>query len=802
MVANENHTLELDISAKTGVAISSLKALQSSLKRVSSATKTAEKNLDETGAAAERAGGGFDFASTRAGRFFTSLKRIAMYRAVRSVLSSIVAGLREGTANLYAWSNAFGGEFASSMDRISTAFLYFKNSVGAAVAPIINALAPAIDFVIDKIVALLNLINQLFARLAGQTYWTKAIKQAKSYGAAASGAGSAAKEALRYLAPFDELNVLPSDSGGGSGGGGGASGGEYQFENVPLTDDGFWSSLAMTIQDVFFDWKDITLEQLLEKIIVGLGAIAGGIIGFTLGGVGGAIIGIAIGASLGLIADSLIFDHDGEVSKDELLGSIAIACGALCGGLIGFSVGGIGGALLGASIGLGVTLLLTSLTAAASGDGTTFWSGYNSPIDYFFAEVLGLPSDAEIEAKINSFMNGSAMTKIRNFISNPLGTIDNALSSAIVFPPDFWDKTISGINSGFDRLWESIESWDLYQKISDWFSENFIIADNGGWDIDAQFTQMFQNIKDAFSNAFDNAKQSIQTVFINVENFFIEKWNSFIDKLQSNTVVVKIADFLGIDLEEAKIDPIEIPVTASLDEWKNNLAEKPWSYANAYFNWANGQQDGIGGTNYLDKPWSYASAYFNWMNGGSNGIGGTSYMKKPWAWASAYFNWKYTTSSGSIGGTSYMKKPWAYASAYFNQGYARTSSGGYVALAKGGSFFGGSWHDIPQYANGTPNAGSLFVAGEAGPELVGHIGGRTEVLNASQIASAIAAGVAGATYSYDAQGMSEEMLYNAFVRALNDTDSGDIYLDGEAIYRSVRKHNDMNTRMTGVNAFA
>ena len=123
--------------------------------------------------------------------------------------------------------------------------------------------------------------------------------------------------------------------------------------------------------------------------------------------------------------------------------------------------------------------------------------------------------------------------------------------------------------------------------------------------------------------------------------------------------------------------------------------------------------------------------------------------------------------------------------------------------ALGGAFFGGRWHDIPQYASGTLNAGSMFIAGEAGPELVGHIGGRTEVLNASQIASAIAAGVAGATYSYDAQGMSEEMLYNAFVRALNDSDiGGDTYLDGEVLYRSVRKHNDMNTRMTGVNAFA
>lgn len=44
---------------------------------------------------------------------------------------------------------------------------------------------------------------------------------------------------------------------------------------------------------------------------------------------------------------------------------------------------------------------------------------------------------------------------------------------------------------------------------------------------------------------------------------------------------------------------------------------------------------------------------------------------------------------------------------------------------------------IPQYAGGTLNAGSVFVAGEHGPEVMGHINGRTEILNRSQIGSII-----------------------------------------------------------------
>ena len=66
-------------------------------------------------------------------------------------------------------------------------------------------------------------------------------------------------------------------------------------------------------------------------------------------------------------------------------------------------------------------------------------------------------------------------------------------------------------------------------------------------------------------------------------------------------------------------------------------------------------------------------------------------------------------------------------------------------MAKGGIFSNGFWRNIPAYASGTAKAhGTMFVAGEAGPEVVGHIGGRTEVLNKSQIASAIYSAVSSA----------------------------------------------------------
>ena len=71
-----------------------------------------------------------------------------------------------------------------------------------------------------------------------------------------------------------------------------------------------------------------------------------------------------------------------------------------------------------------------------------------------------------------------------------------------------------------------------------------------------------------------------------------------------------------------------------------------------------------------------------------------------------------------------------------------TAGGRVLAFASGGAIMDGGrsswWNGVRKYAGGTGRAhGSLFVAGESGPEVVGHVNGRTEILNKSQIAQAI-----------------------------------------------------------------
>ena len=200
-------------------------------------------------------------ATGAAGKFFASIKRIAMYRLIRMALSAMVQAMKEGINNLYQYSTLMGGTFAQSMDRLATSGQYLKNSLGAMAAPIINALAPAIDFVIDKIVTLLNFINMLFARLSGASSFTAAKKNATSYGdsleKAGGSAAKAAKEIRDATTGIDELNIImQKDDTGGGGGGGGADYGSM-FEELPI--DNSVSDFADKLKQAFdnANWKEL-----------------------------------------------------------------------------------------------------------------------------------------------------------------------------------------------------------------------------------------------------------------------------------------------------------------------------------------------------------------------------------------------------------------------------------------------------------------------------------------------------------------------------------------------------------------
>lgn len=96
-----------------------------------------------------------------------------------------------------------------------------------------------------------------------------------------------------------------------------------------------------------------------------------------------------------------------------------------------------------------------------------------------------------------------------------------------------------------------------------------------------------------------------------------------------------------------------------------------------------------------------------------------------------------------------------------------------------------SWENqkkLRGYASGGfPDYGSLFIANEGGPELVGTLGGRTAVVNNAQIETAL----------YNA-------VFSAFTDAGSTSSGGDIYItleaDGEVLAEVVARRNEINSK--------
>ena len=101
---------------------------------------------------------------------------------------------------------------------------------------------------------------------------------------------------------------------------------------------------------------------------------------------------------------------------------------------------------------------------------------------------------------------------------------------------------------------------------------------------------------------------------------------------------------------------------------------------------------------------------------------------------------------------------------------------------------------VDWYANGGfPDVGQLFMAREAGPELVGNIGGRTAVANNDQIVEGISAGVR------DANDDVVNALYavaQQIIMTVRDKDTN-TYIDGRRITQTVTNQQNRNNRMYG-----
>lgn len=170
---------------------------------------------------------------------FKSMKRIALYRLMRSAIKAITEGFSEGIKAVSRYSRSIDGQFSKTMDSLQSQLALMKGSLGAMAAPLIEMLAPAIMTVTNAVIQLANALNQVFSLLSGKGSWTKATSAVQKYDDTVSGASGNTK---KLTAAIDELNVLNESSGGGSG-----TNADYGFEEQQFS---AWADNLKKLLDV------------------------------------------------------------------------------------------------------------------------------------------------------------------------------------------------------------------------------------------------------------------------------------------------------------------------------------------------------------------------------------------------------------------------------------------------------------------------------------------------------------------------------------------------------------------------
>ena len=745
------------------------------------------------------------------GTFASRLKGIALsmfvFNWITKAWNAMLSAIKDGTGNIAKYS----GDVNAKMSQLTSAVATLKNAFGALAAPIISAVAPALTSLINMLTGALNKINQFISALTGGKTWIKATKQVKNYAgglkSASSGAEKAAKSAKKLkgqLQSFNELNVISSNdsggSGGGSGGGGGGGVGDmFTTENI----DPKIASLAKKIKEILKtdDWSEIgeMLGKKLNDALAGIPwngikkqarHIASGIAtllnGF-LDGTNWELVGSTIAEGLNTaIAFAQTFVHKfdfkqfGKSIGETFTGIFRTFDWSGLGDTLGTAVTGLFDTLNGIfyntdwkALGKGIIDGIGAFFKAIKWKsiGKSISGALHSLLTFLTGAVKEIDWKKTIEyigTSIVDFFKGFDWKGLAGDIGEFLGT---ALKSVVNLAKAIGELIADGFSNAKEYFQDKIEECggnipkgilkgitDALKNIGTWIKKNI-------------FDPFVKGFKDAFGihSPAKKMRPIGKNIFLGVIDGWKEKIKSFsFSKLAKEAIKLIQNVFNGAkSLLIVAISLIKKCWT-TLKKFVGEIGAKAFSLAKKGWTTVSKFVGEIG-----KKPFSLAKKGWTTVSKfvGEIGKKGFGLKKDGWTTLNKYVGkldkvavklyksgWK---SINSFVGTTVkvgiqlIKDGWSNFKNWLGIGNDNSSSKKKTAKKAGGGIYtGGMWHNIAHYAVGTENApaGQLFIAREAGPELVGTIAGHTSVMNNDQIVASVSDGVARAVRSVMASG--------------------------------------------------
>lgn len=485
-------------------------ALENTLNRLKTSyadlnEKTKEYN-SETKKASKSTG---DF-QKNLGKTSVSFKKMLSYafgiRSLFALFNRIRSAVTDGMKNLVQYS----GSTNSTVSGLMGSLTQLKNALATAFAPILTAVAPALNYLISLLTTAAIAVGQFFSALTGQSTFVKATKVQENYADSLKKTGSAAKKAEKSLASFDTIEQIGSKSSDSGGGGGSSTNPKDMFTTEQISSS--IKEMADKIRQMVAaeDWQGVgnyigsqignglnfgmsKLDQFLSTTNwKGIGtAITAGLTGFfstfswsTLSSTVSHFISGAVQLITGLFKG---------VDWRSIPQGIIDAIGGILKGFDYASVFGSVGELIGTAIASGIDLL--------KGLGDVLVNSWNSVVSYFSGYI-----DAS---------GGNIVLGLYNGIVNALKSVGSWIVNNIFKP------FINGFKSAFGIHSPSTVMMEMGQYLIEGLR-------NGISNFISSVITKFAEIKDKIITKWDETKQKTQ-----------EKWSSIKSGLESTWTAVK-----------------------------------------------------------------------------------------------------------------------------------------------------------------------------------------------------------------------------------------------------------------------
>lgn len=242
-------TISNILSNISKVAKQTFSTMKAVISRVIKAVSTLYGKLKKVFGSFSSGNKGLNFDSKRLFKTFLQfgLGVRSLYFLIRKLRTELMNGMKELAKEF--------PEINADISSLAKAFYQLKGSIVTMIQPVASYVIPILVRLMNVLSAVMQRIAEFIAVLTGQNVIYKAVANNVDYADSIDDVGSAAKDANKQLAEYDNLLVIPQDAGSSSGSGSNSSDVDYTFEQTDIASA--VSDFAKKLKDA---WNDADFE--------------------------------------------------------------------------------------------------------------------------------------------------------------------------------------------------------------------------------------------------------------------------------------------------------------------------------------------------------------------------------------------------------------------------------------------------------------------------------------------------------------------------------------------------------------